>query len=74
MAVNKTLTKRTLVLTLDNGVDAKGKAVTKNFSFSGVKVGSAPEAILAGAHALSDLFQRSLVGINVTEHSMLAGE
>ena len=74
MAVSQTTTKRSLVLTMDNGVDAKGKPVTKNYTYAGIKIGAEAEKIMALAHALSALSAHNLVGVKKKEKAVLVGE
>ncbi len=47
MAVSVNVTKRSMNLLINNGVDANGTAVTKAYAFNNVKPEAAPEKIMA---------------------------
>lgn len=54
MAVNKSITKRALVLSFADGVDGNGMTKLKAFSFPNVKPEAAVENIVAAATALAN--------------------
>ena len=74
MAVSVVVTKRSLNILTDNGVDAQGKAVTKAYAFGNVKPEAAPEQIAAAGAALGGLFARDVAGIILSEKAELIAE
>lgn len=74
MAVSQTITKRSLLLTFNNGVDAKGNPITKTYTFAGVKLGAEAAKIMAAAHAISTVSALNLVSVSLNEKAALVGE
>ncbi len=72
MAVQQSINKRTIALVLDAGVDGNGQALTKSYSYSGVKTDANPEDVLKVANAIASLYAADLNGVLVTEKSDLA--
>ena len=68
MAITKTVTKQTLTLNVEDGVNSQGAAKTKGHNYAGVR----PEAELAAAAALGTLISHELMGVVVTEKAELA--
>ena len=74
MAVSVNVTKRSMSILLDGGVDANGKAVTKAYAFSNVKPDAGPEKIEAAGRALGGLFAKDMAGITLSEKAELIAE
>ena len=74
MAVSVNVTKRSMSILLDNGVDAQGKAVTKAYAFSNVKPDAEPAKIAAAGQALGDLYAKDVAGITLSEKAELIAE
>lgn len=74
MAVSVNVTKRSMSILLDGGVDANGKAVTKAYAFSNVKPDAGPEKIEAAGQALGGLFAKDMTGITLSEKAELIAE
>lgn len=71
MAINKTVTKRSLVLVMSDGVDGKGEAKSKHISFPDVKIDAQPEQIMATASAFSTLYEEEMLNVFVHEQAAL---
>ena len=69
MAVSVNVTRRSMSILVDEGVDANGKAVTKAYAFSNVKPDAGPEKIEAAGRALGGLFAKDMAGITLSEKS-----
>ncbi len=67
MTVNKTVTKQTLTLNVENGVTAQGAAKTKAHNYSGVRPEAEPSAVMQAASALGGLISHELMSVVVTE-------
>ena len=74
MAVSVNVTRRSMSILVDEGVDANGKAVTKAYAFSNVKPDAGPEKIEAAGRALGGLFARDMAGITLSEKAELIAE
>ena len=74
MAVSVNVTKRSMSILLDNGVDAQGKAVTKAYAFSNVKPDAEPADIAAAGQALGGLYAKDVAGITLSEKAELIAE
>ena len=74
MAVSVNVTKRSMSILVDEGVDANGKAVTKAYAFSNVKPDAGPEKIEAAGRALGGLFAKDMTGITLSEKAELIAE
>lgn len=73
MAITKTVTKQTLTLNVEDGVNEQGAAVkTKGHNYAGVRPEAEPEAIMQAAAALGALISHELMGVVVTEKAELA--
>ena len=66
MAVSVNVTKRSMSILVDEGVDVNGKAVTKAYAFNNVK----PDA----EQALGGLFAKDMTGITLSEKAELIAE
>ena len=74
MAVSVNVTKRSMNLLINNGVDANGTAVTKAYAFNNVKPEAAPEKIMAAGNALGSLYAQDLADIALSEKALLSAE
>ena len=72
MAITKTVTKQTLTLNVEDGVNSQGAAKTKGHNDAGVRPESEPAAIMQAAAALGTLISHELMGVVVTEKAELA--
>lgn len=69
--VNKLEIGRSLVLTLDNGIDPKGKQLTASRTYSNIRE-KAPEAdILNSANVIVSLQDKDVLEVIVQERSLL---
>ena len=74
MAVSVDVTKRSMNLLMDNGVDSNGVALTKAYVFNNVKPDAAPEKIMEAGNALGSLYEKDLAGIALSEKAVLTAE
>ena len=74
MAVSVNVTKRSMSILLDGGVDANGKAVTNAYAFSNVKPDAEPAKIVVAGQALGGLFAKDMAGITLSEKAELIAE
>ena len=74
MAVSVNVTKRSMSILVDEGVDANGKAVTKAYAFNNVKPDANPAKIAAAGQALGGLFAKDMTGITLSEKAELIAE
>ena len=51
----ESLYKKVLVLSMQEGVDEKGKAITKKYSYSNILINAAPQNLFDAAKAIADL-------------------
>lgn len=73
MAITKTVTKQTLTLNVEDGVNSQGAAKTKGHNYAGgVRPEAEPAAIMQAAAALGTLISHELMGVVVTEKAELA--
>lgn len=66
MAITKTVTKQTLTLNVEDGVNSQGAAKTKGHNYAGVRPEAEPAA------AFGTLISHELMGVVVTEKAELA--
>ena len=71
MAITKTVTKQTLTLNVEDGVNRQGAAKTKGHNYAGVRPEAEPAAIMHAA-AFGTLISHELIGVVVTEKAELA--
>lgn len=64
---------KTLTLQTDNGVNEKGESIFTNKSFSNIRNKATDADILNSANILGSLQEKELVGVMVTEKSILLG-
>ena len=72
MAITKTVTKQTLILNVEDGVNSQGAAKTKGHNYAGVRPEAEPAAIMQAAAAFGTLTSHELMGVVVTEKAELA--
>ena len=66
-----TLTKSSLRLVFDNGVDEAGKQLFKTKTYSNVKTEATPDQFAAAASAIADLSSLPLAGIERNDTSTI---
>ena len=71
MAVTQELTKRNLIITVEDGVDGKGQPKYKARTYSGVKGSATVDNLFAAGSALAGLMEAQAVGIGLSEKSDL---
>ena len=71
MATNSTKVHSAMILKFKNGVDAKGKDIIKNQSFSKVKVEATDDEILAVGEVLGGLLAFPLVNVSRQDQSTI---
>ncbi|MCC5464065.1 DUF1659 domain-containing protein [Pelosinus baikalensis] len=64
MAVNKVPQTSKVVITIENGVNAKGQPVQRQRSYKNVKVSAADADVYAVAQAIANLQTHVVVGIS----------
>jgi biotin operon repressor len=67
MAVNKSRTDTKLMVRVKNGTSTSGAEVTKNLSYSQVKVNASDDELFAAGTAIADLQSKILNGIRIVE-------
>ncbi len=66
-AVNREILKRTLNISVADGVGADGSARSRTYSYNGLKTQAADEALLQAGEALGALMAAEVQGIRVSE-------
>lgn len=61
------LQKKSLVLAIEEGMDAKGKAIVKRYTYSNIKKAATPEALYQAAQALLSLYAGSVYEITTVD-------
>lgn len=74
MAAVVNVTRRSMSILVNEGLDAEGKAVTKAYAFSNVKPDAAPGNIAAAGQALGGLYAKEMAGITLSEKADLIAE
>lgn len=74
MAVTQEITKRSLVINVEDGITADGTMKVKARTYSGIKSGASAEAMYAAGAALAGLMDSAAGSITVTEKSTLLEE
>lgn len=72
MAVQQTISKRTLNLYVKDGVNTDGSDSLKTKTYSKIKAGASAEDILAVAEAIGGLMVNEVAEVALTEKSLLA--
>ena len=74
MAVSVNVTKRSMSILVNDGLDAQGRTVTKAYAFGNVKPDAEPAKIAAAGQALGALFAKDMAGITLSEKAdLIAG-
>lgn len=74
MTVQKYVTKKSMQLLMVTGHDTDGKALTKSYSYSGVKNEAADNNVYDTANALAGLMTSDLGNVYCTEKNELIDE
>jgi hypothetical protein len=74
MAITSNQVSRELILVLDNGTSSTGKALTKNQTYSSIKIASADADLYSVAQSLSGLQTRNLIGVKRQDVSEIVNE
>lgn len=74
MAVSANVTKRSMNILVNNGVDANGAVVTKAYAFNNVKPEAEPAKIMEAGKALGSLYAQDMAGITLSEKADLIEE
>lgn len=72
MAVSANVTKRSMSILVNHGVDAAGAAVTKAYTFNNVKPEAEPAKIMEAGKALGSLYAQDMAGVTLSEKTILA--
>lgn len=74
MAAVLNVTRRSMSILVNEGLDGSGKTVTKAYAFSNVKPDAEPEDIAAAGQALGGLYAKEMAGITLSEKADLIAE
>ena len=74
MTINQNLLKRSLVINVEDGVNADGSTRTKSRTYSEIKEDSAVENLYEAGNALAGLMANSMVNIMLNDRSELVEE
>ena len=74
MTINQQLIKRSLVINVEDGVNADGSTRTKSRTYSEIKEDSAVESLYEAGNALAGLMANNLVNIMLNDKSELVEE
>ena len=74
MAINQNLLKRSLVINVEDGVNADGSTRTKSRTYSEIKADPAVESLSAAGKALASLMANNMVNIMLNDRSELVEE
>ena len=74
MTVNQNLLKRSLVINVEDGVNADGSTRTKSRTYSEIKEDSAVENLYEAGNALASLMANNMVNIMLNDRSELVEE
>ncbi|HIU63935.1 MAG TPA: DUF1659 domain-containing protein [Candidatus Avacidaminococcus intestinavium] len=70
----KSIEKISLNIQVDNGINSKGAAVSKTYSFGNVKTNVEADQLLNAANAIAGLYGHALQNIFCTEKCLLSAE
>lgn len=70
----ESLYKKVLVLSMQEGVDEKGKPITKKYSYSNILMNAAPQNLFDAATAISDLSNGSSIEFAAVDTKALLPE
>ena len=74
MTINQNLLKRSLVINVEDGVNADGSTRTKSRTYSEIKEDSAVERLYEAGNALASLMANNMVNIMLNDRSELVEE
>ena len=74
MTINQQLIKRSLVINVEDGVNADGSTRTKSRTYSEIKEDSAVESLYEAGIALAGLMANNMVNIMLNDKSELVEE
>lgn len=74
MAINKYATKKSMQLLIVTGHNSEGEALTKSYSYSGVKKLADDKAVYDAANAIASLMSSELGSVYCTEKNELIDE
>ena len=74
MTINQQLIKRSLVINVEDGVNADGSTRTKSRTYSEIKEDSAVESLYEAGNALAGLMANNMVKIMLNDKSELVEE
>ena len=74
MTINQQLIKRSLVINVEDGVNADGSTRTKSRTYSEIKEDSAVESLYEAGNALAGLMANNIVNIMLNDKSELVEE
>ena len=74
MAINQNLLKRSLVINVEDGVNADGSTRTKSRTYSEIKEDSQVDKLFEAGNALAGLMANSMVNIMLNDRSELVEE
>ena len=74
MAINQQLLKRSLVINVEDGVNADGSTRTKSRTYSEIKEDSSVDNLFSTGNALASLMATPMVSIMLSDRSELVEE
>ena len=74
MAINQQLLKRSLVINVEDGVNADGSTRTKSRTYSEIKEDSQVDKLFEAGNALAGLMANNMVNIMLNDRSELVEE
>ena len=74
MTINQQLIKRSLVINVEDGVNADGSTRTKSRTYSEIKEDSAVESLYEAGNALAGLMANNMFNIMLNDKSELVEE
>ena len=74
MAINQNLLKRSLVINVEDGVNADGSTRTKSRTYSEIKEDSQVDKLFEAGNALATLMANNMVNIMLNDRSELVEE
>ena len=74
MAINQNLLKRSLVINVEDGVNADGSTRTKSRTYSEIKEDSQVDKLFEAGNALASLMANNMVNIMLNDKSELVEE
>ena len=74
MAINQNLLKRSLVINVEDGMNADGSTRTKSRTYSEIKEDSQVDKLFEAGNALASLMANNMVNIMLNDRSELVEE